>query len=140
MNTRHTVWASIGLALCLTLGGSGARAATLSETSSAISLLPVAVTVSGAAAIMSTGAVLTVIAVQTVADGTVWVLRKASNGAEVSLRVSRRLAEGVVIGVGTVLVGTAISAGLVLSVASEAVAFVPNQIGASLLHNEEIRR
>lgn len=135
----RTLWASTCLSLCLTLGGS-VRAAQLSETSSALSLLPVAVTVSGAASLMITGAVLTVVAVRAVSEGTVWVLRNASNGAEISLRVSQRMVEGVAVGVGTVLVGTAISAGWVLSVASEAVAFVPNQIGASLLHNEEIRR
>jgi hypothetical protein len=135
----RTLWASTCLSLCLTLGGS-VRAAQLSETSSALSLLPVAVTVSGAASLMISGAVLTVVAVRAVSEGTVWVLRNASNGAEISLRVSQRMVEGVAVGVGTVLVGTAISAGWVLSVASEAVAFVPNQIGASLLHNEEIRR
>lgn len=139
MKKRRVFWAAMGLSLCLTLSGS-VRAAQVSETSSALSLLPVAVTVSGATALLSTGAVLTVVSVQMVADGVIWVLRKGAGGVEVSLRVSQRLVEGVVVAVGTVLVGTVISAGLVLSVAGEAVAFVPNQIGASLLHNEEIKR
>ncbi|ASM76655.1 hypothetical protein VITFI_CDS0877 [Vitreoscilla filiformis] len=139
MKKQRVFWAAMGLSLGLTLSGS-VRAAQVSETSSALSLLPVAVTVSGATALLSTGAVLTVVSVQLVADGVVWVLRKGSGGVEVSLRVSQRLVEGVVVGVGTVLVGTVISAGLVLSVAGEAVAFVPNQIGASLLHSEEIKR
>jgi hypothetical protein len=139
MKKQRVFWAAMGLSLGLTLSGS-VRAAQVSETSSALSLLPVAVTVSGATALLSTGAVLTVVSVQLVADGVVWVLRKGSGGVEVSLRVSQRLVEGVVVGVGTVLVGTVISAGLVLSVAGEAVAFVPNQIGASLLHSEEINR
>ncbi|MFM2329610.1 MAG: hypothetical protein RLZZ494_1713 [Pseudomonadota bacterium] len=139
MKKQRVFWAAMGLSLGLTLSGS-VRAAQVSETSSALSLLPVAVTVSGATALLSTGAVLTVVSVQLVADGVVWVLRKGAGGVEVSLRVSQRLVEGVVVGVGTVLVGTVISAGLVLSVAGEAVAFVPNQIGASLLHSEEIKR
>jgi hypothetical protein len=139
MKPLRTLWAGVGLSICLTLGGS-AQANQLSETSRAASLLPVAATVSGAAVILSTGVVLTVVAVQIVADGTIWVLRTATGGAEVSLRVSKRLVEGVAVGVGTVLVSTVISAGVVLAVSGEAVALVPNQIGASLLHSEEIKR
>jgi hypothetical protein len=42
--------------------------------------------------------------------------------------------------VGTVLKTTTISAGVILSAAGQAVAFIPNEIGKALLHNEKISR
>ena len=130
--------------LCVALVGHGATAqahvADPSAASAALSALPVAVSVGGSAVVLSAGAVLTVVAVQVVGSAVVWTLEAASTGARVSLRISGKLVEGVAVGVGTVLVGTALSTGLVLSAASEAVAFIPNQVGASLLYNETIVR
>ena len=41
---------------------------------------------------------------------------------------------------GTVVVVTAVSTGWVLSTASRAIAFVPNEIGNALLYNERVTR
>ncbi|MBL0086985.1 MAG: hypothetical protein IPP87_15405 [Ideonella sp.] len=107
-----------------------------STASSALSLLPVAVVVAAPAALLSGGVVLTVVAVQASAVGTVWVLERASDGA----RASVELAGSAAMALGTGLVVTALSTGWVLSAASAAVAFIPNEIGASLLYNERVTR
>jgi hypothetical protein len=137
----HRTWRPLGAALlALACHSPAAWASDPSEASSMLSALPVAVSIGGSALTLSAGVVLTVVAVDVVAGATVWVLKSASGAATLSLRVSGRVLEGVTVGVGTVLVGTALSTGVVLSAASEAVAFVPNQIGASLLYNETITR
>ena len=41
-------------------------------------------------------------------------------------------------GVGTVVTSSVIGTGVILSVAGEALAFVPNALGRALLHNERL--
>jgi len=103
---------------------------------SALSLLPLAVSVAAPAMVLSAGAVLTVVAVEASVTGTVYVLERASDGGRASVQIAGHTA----MGVGTVLSCTAIGAGWVLSAAGQAIAFVPNQLGAALLYNEPISR
>ena len=103
---------------------------------SALSLLPVAVLVAGPAMLLSGGVVLTVVAVESAARGSVWVLERASDGARASLQ----LAGGASAVIGTGVLVTAVSAGWILSAAGQAIAFVPNEIGASLMYNERVTR
>ena len=107
----------------------------LSE-ASALSVLPVAVSVAAPVAIVSGGAMLTVAAVEVSAHGTVWVLERASDGARGSLRFAGQASAAV----GTAVVVTAISTGWVLSAAGAAIAFIPNELGRALLHDERITR
>ena len=88
----------------------------------------------------SAGAALTVVAVEATSAGSVWVLERASDGARASVRLGARAAEGLSVAAGTAVVVTAISTGWVLSAASRAIAFVPNEIGAALLYNERVTR
>lgn len=113
------------------------------EASAAASLslsLPVAVLVAAPALFLSAGAVLAVSAVEVSAAGTVWVVQRAADGATASLRFSGALAEGVSVGVGTVLSVTVVAAGWLLSAAGEVLCLVPNALGESLLYNERITR
>jgi hypothetical protein len=111
------------------------------STASALSLsMPVAVSVAAPAALLVGGAVLTVVAVQASATGTVWVLENASDGARASVRFAGRAAEAGAAGVGTAVLVTALSAGWVLSAVGQAVCFIPNEIGAALLYNERVTR
>lgn len=103
---------------------------------SAISLLPVAISVAAPVAVISAGAALTVVAVDASAHGTVWVLERASDGT----RASIELAGHASVGVGTVVVASVIGTGWVLSAAGQVIAFIPNEIGAALLYNERIGR
>ena len=123
-----------------------------SEASAALSLLPVA-SVVGTASVASTaagavaavpvalsvgGAVLTVRAVEASAVGTVYLLERASDGAQVSVEVVGRGVAGLAYAVGTVVTCSVIGTGVILSAAGEAIAFVPNAIGRALLHNERL--
>lgn len=128
---------ALGASLCLASTAQAHRDQAASE-ASALSALPVAVSVAAPAMVLSAGVVLTVVSVEVVAGATVWVLQRASDGARVVIRWGSQAAAVASMAVGTAVVVTAVSAGHILSVAGEAIAFVPNALGASLLHNERI--
>lgn len=107
---------------------------------SALSLLPVAVSVAAPVALLAGGAMLTVVSVQVSAVGTVWVLERASDGARTTLHFSGHVAQGASLAVGGAVMVTALASGWVLSAAGQAIAFVPNELGRVLLHNERITR
>jgi hypothetical protein len=107
---------------------------------SELSALPLMVSVAVPVALLTAGSMLTVAAVSSVAEGTVWVLERASDGAQASITVIGQVAGGLSVVAGTVLVATACSAGWVLSAAGRAVAFVPNEVGKALLHSERVTR
>ena len=145
--------ASVLLASCLAMaaiGGSGqARAHGELSALSALSALPVASVVVGSSAVAgsavavplvlsASGAVLGVKAVESTVRGTVYVLERASDGARVSVEVLARAAVGASIAVGTVVTVSVIGAGVVLSAAGSALAFIPNELGRALLHNERL--
>lgn len=94
----------------------------------------------GATALLSAGVTLTVVSVEVVGGVTVWVLERASDGARLSLRMAGKLAEGAALSVGTAVVVSVIGAGVVLSAAGQALAFIPNEIGKALLYNEQVSR
>lgn len=143
--------ASCALALAFGLWGAGPAHAQ-SETSQALSLLPVASVVIGASAVAGAsqavvalpvalsegGARLTVKAVKASANGTVYVLERASDGAVASIELSANAVGLASVGVGTIVTTSVIGAGVVLSVAGEVLAFIPNAIGRALLHNERM--
>jgi hypothetical protein len=140
------------LAASLALNLAAGQAHAQSEASLAVSALPVASvmgvagSVAGGAVALSavplaltvSGAVLVVKAVEVSATGTVYVLERASDGARVSVAVAGCGAKAVSAGVGTAVAVGVISAGVVLSVAGEVIAFIPNQLGRALLHNERV--
>ncbi|MFN3861156.1 MAG: hypothetical protein ACK4R2_06770 [Roseateles sp.] len=118
---------------------------------SAISVAPVALSVAAVsatgaalsvapAALLSAGVTLTVVSVEVVSGVTVWVLERASDGVRISLRTSGKLAEGLVVSTGAVVTVSVIATGAVLSTAGQVIAFIPNEIGKALLHNEQVTR
>ena len=132
--------------LCSAMAMAPARAQ--SEASAAVSLLPVA-SVVGAASVVSaagrvpvalsvSGAVLMIKGVDTSAAGTLYLLERASDGAQVSVQVVARGVGASAHGAGTVVTCSVIGTGVVLSVAGEAIAFLPNAVGQALLHNERL--
>lgn len=130
------------LAVSLALAWGGAAVAHTTERAaseaSALSALPVAVSVTAPSVVLSTGVVLTVVAVEVVAGTTVWVLARASDGARVVIRWGSQAVGVASMAIGTAVTVTAISAGHVLSAAGQVIAFVPNALGASLLYNERV--
>lgn len=125
--------------LCTSLAGP-ARAHPHPSDASALSMLPVAVSVAAPALFLSGGVMLTVVAVEASAEGTVWVLERASDGARASVTLSAAAAGGLSVAAGTAITVSAFSAGWVLSAAGKAIAYIPNQIGQALLYNERISR
>ena len=118
---------------------------------SAISLAPVALSVTAVsaagvalsvvpAAILASGVTLVVVSVEVVGGATVWVLERASDGVRISLRTAGQLAKGVAVSAGTAVAVSVIGTGVVLSAAGEVIAFIPNEIGKALLHNEQVSR
>ena len=133
---------AIAFALAATLGTASvaARAHDELSASSALSALPVAVSIAAPAMLLVGGAALTVVTVQASANGTVWVLERASDGARATLHFSGHVAGASLAAIGSAVLVTALSTGYLISAAGHAIAFVPNQIGASLLYNERVTR
>ena len=128
------------LATMLAASLAGAHAQSAVSEASALSALPIAVSVVAPVMLLSAGVTLSVVAVQASAVGTVWVLERASDGARATLTLSGQAARALSVAAGTVVVVTVMSTGWVLSTASEAIAFIPNEIGAALLYNERVTR
>ena len=124
------------LLIALSLSVGAEAQSELSQASVGLSALPVAVSVAAPAAVLSGVATLTVVSVTAVAEGTVWVLERASDGA----RISVRFAGNVVVASGTVCALSVIATGTVISAAGHVIAFIPNEVGKSLLYNERVTR
>lgn len=142
-------WAGSALLTCLLLVPGGlVQAQNNASTLSAISLLPMAsvVLASQAAAgvadvsatVLVAGAQLSVRAVESTARGTVYVLERASDGVRISVEVTARAAGAASLAVGTAVTVITLSAGVILSVAGEAIAFIPNAVGRALMHNQRL--
>ncbi len=134
----HSVFAAAVLAASLA-GPARAQVVTPSD-ASAVSMLPVAISVGTPVVLLSGASMLTVVAVEASAEGTVWVLERASDGARASVTLSAAATGGLSVAAGTAISVTAFSAGWVLSAAGRALAYIPNEIGQALLYNERITR
>jgi hypothetical protein len=141
MNTWNKTAAAL---LCIALlGAAQAHPPGPSDASAASALsvaVPVAVSVAGPVMLLSGAAALTVVSVQASAEGTVWVLERASDGARIVLRFAGAAVAGASVAAGTLVTCTVLSTGWLLSAAGEVIAFIPNEIGASLVYNERITR
>ena len=132
--------ASVTVAALLSINLATAQAQSEASAASALSALPIAVSIAAPVMILSAGVTLTVVAVEASATGAVWVLERASDGARATLKLGAQAAGGLSVAAGTAVFVTAVSTGWVLSTASRAIAFIPNEIGAALLYNERVTR
>lgn len=116
---------------------------------SAVSALPVASIIVGGSTVagavlavpimLSTaGAVLVIKTVESTVRGTTYVLERASDGARASIEITGKSLANLSIGVGTAVVVSVVGAGVILSAIGEAIAFIPNELGRALLHNERV--
>ncbi|UUZ66812.1 hypothetical protein LP416_17030 [Polaromonas sp. P2-4] len=150
MKTKLAINLVAACALLLGAAGSfNAQAQSEASALSAVSALPVASVVVGASAaagavlavpvVLSTaGAVLVVKVVEVSARGTVYVLERASDGARASVEIVGKGLAGISVVAGTLVTVSVIGAGVVLSAAGQAIAFIPNELGRALLHNERL--
>ena len=146
--------AALLVAACTAFAGAALplHAQAQSEASAALSLLPVASVVGAASAVGASatavvalpaalsvgGSMLTVVAVEASAEGTVYLLARASDGARASVRLAGAATQGSALAVGNVVTVGVIGSGVVLSAAGEMIAFIPNAVGRALLHNERL--
>jgi hypothetical protein len=129
---------ALSLALSFTTRAHAHRDA--SSELSALSMLPIAVSVAAPVMLLSAGGAFVVVSVSAVAEGTVWVLERASDGARMVLTFSGNVVGGASALAGATVVAVACSAGWVLSAAGQAIAFIPNEIGKALMYNERVTR
>lgn len=135
-------------AACALLGVGAAHAS--SEASLVLSALPVASVVAAASGGTSeeivavplflsiAGAVVVVESVESTAKGVTYVLKNVADGASAVVKVSGQAAGALSVGVGTVVQTSVTGAGVILSAAGKVLAFIPNEIGKSLMHNERL--
>lgn len=128
----------LSAALLLCTAGTAQAQSDLSAASSGLSLLPVAVSVGAAGGVLAAGSALVVVSITVVAEGTVWVLERVSDGVRFSVRVTGQAVGAASVAVGTACVVTATVGGQILSAAGRVIAFIPNEIGRALLHNERL--
>jgi hypothetical protein len=140
MSSHRSLFIAGALCVALMATSPAVRAHTDPSDVSALSLLPVAVSVAAPSAVLVGGAMLTVVAVEASATGTVLLLERASDGARATLHFSGHVAQGAVLSIGGAVLITAVASGWVLSAAGQAIAFIPNEIGRALLYNERITR
>lgn len=138
--TTMNLLRSAALAAALSTTLISARAHSNPSDPSLLSALPIAVSVAAPVLILSAGASLMVIAVQATSSGTLWVLERASDGARASVTLSSQAAGALSVAAGTAVLVTAMSTGWLLSAAGHVLVFIPNQLGAALLHNERLTR
>lgn len=117
-----------------------ARAQSGASELSALSALPVAMVAATTGAVLSGAGALTVLAVEASADGTVWIVQRASDGARGTVRFARDFAGGLSIAVGQAVTVVAMGSGWLLCTAGKAIAFVPNEVGSALLYSQRISR
>ena len=130
----------LAAALVLALAGTAQAHRDAASEASALSMLPIAVSVAAPAGLVLSGAAFTIVAISAVAEGTVWVLQRASDGARISVTMSAAAVGAASLVVGVAVETLACSTGWVLSAAGKAIAFIPNEIGKALLYNERVTR
>lgn len=147
---------SSSLCLCGTLifstvHGSVALAQNSASAVSALSAMPIA-SVMGAASVAAgsvllippmlliSGGTLILRSVEASARATVYVLERASDGSRVSIEVAGVSAVGASIVAGATVTTSVVAAGVILSVAGEVIAFIPNELGRSLLFSERLTK
>lgn len=89
-------------------------------------------------ALSTTGGMLIVKTVESTVRGTSYVLERASDGARASIEIAGKGIAGISVGVGTAVVVSVVTSGVILSVASQAICFIPNELGRALMHNERV--
>ncbi|MCF8184179.1 MAG: hypothetical protein K9J43_04305, partial [Polynucleobacter sp.] len=90
--------------------------------------------------VLAVAASLTVMAVEKAGESIVLVLKDMSTGATVSIKTTAKALGNVSMTAGTVLAVTASAAGYSVYQASRLIAFIPNEIGKSLVHHSKVAK
>jgi hypothetical protein len=129
------------LPLCLAaLPAHAQNASAASAASSAALSYATASVVGGTASALAAGASLTLVAIEKAGEAVVWVLKDVSTGATVSIRASGRVVGAASMAVGAAIAVTASAAGYALYSAGRMIAFVPSEIGRSMVYHAPLKR
>lgn len=112
-------------------------ASALSDASSLVAQGSATVLYGSLSAVAASGAVV-IESVQLAGDASMVVLAGASGAASATLRLSGKAIEGASLVAGASVMVMAVSTGYVLVAAGQVIAFVPNEIGRSLLHHSRV--
>lgn len=96
--------------------------------------------VAGTASLIVGSAVLTVQAVEKAGDSVVVVLKGASEAATVSVKLAASAVGNVSVAVGSTVKVVAEASGYALYLAGKLIAFIPNEVGKSLVHHSEVKK
>lgn len=127
------------LAMTVLVGPSQAQSDASAASSIALSV-PTAISVTAPVMLLSAGAILTVVAVETIGTSIVWSVENAADGSRMSMTFSAESSRAAKVASGTALTVSVVTAGLILMAGSELVAFIPNQLGKSLSYDEKVTR
>lgn len=98
----------------------------------------VGMVVLGSLSTVAASGYIVVASVETAGEGVVVVLKGASQAADVSIRMSATAAGDLSHAVGQAVTVTATSTGHLLVLSGKTLAFIPNEIGKSLLHHSAV--
>lgn len=127
----------LSLLLCLPAAAQSNQSA-LSEGSAIIANGSAWVVAGSLVTLVGAGKVV-VQSIEAVGEGSRVVLVGASEAGAVSIDMSGALAKGASLAVGATVQVVAMSTGTMLISAGKAIAFIPNEIGKSLLHQSSVR-
>lgn len=98
-----------------------------------------ATVVAGSVLSVAVGGSMVVTSVQAIGDGLEVVLEGASDASTATIRLSGEAAKGLSIAAGTVVSVTAVSTGHLLVASGKVLAFIPNEIGKTLIHHSRVQ-
>lgn len=129
------------LAICLFCAASGAAFGASSELSRASEDLGAAsaVVVGGSLSMLAASGQVVVASVEAAGEGSLVVLKGSADAGQASLRLSAQAARGLSLAAGTTVSVVALSTGYALVLAGKAIAYIPNEIGKSLLHHAPVQ-
>lgn len=115
----------------------GASCAT--SVASGLSVLATASIVAGSLQAIENSGQLVVDGIEAVGSGFVIVLKDVSKGVKASIKVSGEALQGASLVAGTSVTLIASATGHMLILAGKAIAFIPNTVGAALLHQTKVQ-
>ncbi|MFM9436571.1 phage-related tail protein [Janthinobacterium sp. CG_23.3] len=128
------------VSICLLCAAAASAHAGNSELSTASENVGMAsgIVLLGSMSLLAASGYVVVEGVEAVADGSVVVLKGAANAGAASIKLTGEAARGLSLAAGTVVSVVAVSTGHALVLSGKIIAYVPNEIGKSLLHHSTV--
>jgi hypothetical protein len=95
--------------------------------------------VAGSTVLLVGGSILTVYAIERAGQSVVLVLKKGSEVATVSVKASAELSGKASVAVGSSIQVAAEASGYALMASGKLIAFIPNEVGKSLVHHSTVK-